>query len=79
MFLDIIALGKCAVPYIAYDQPIYKVDTWGCIFGASAMVRTNLIAVHKVMHFTKYQGSRPCVFRQEDILIFPYFCPRGRI
>ena len=53
-----------------------KGDTMsGAIFGPSAMVRTNLIVVHKVMRFTKYQGSRSCGFRQEDIFIFPIFAP----
>ena len=35
----------------------------GAIFGPRGII-------HKVMLHTKYQGSRPCGFRQEDFFMF---------
>ena len=56
----------------------------GTIFGPMDIILTNFVDVHKVMLHTKYQGSRPCGFRQEDCFShFAYisFCktcdPRG--
>ena len=33
---------------------------------------SNLVEVYFVMLHTKYQGSMPCGFRQEDVFTFPY-------
>ena len=41
------------------------------IFGPRGLIRTNFIEVHQMMLHTKYQGSRPCGFRQEDFFMFP--------
>ena len=40
----------------------------GAIFGPWGIICINLLEVHLVMLHPKYQGSRPCGFRQE---IFP--------
>ena len=34
------------------------------------MILTNLVEVDEVMLHTKYQGSWPCGFRQEDFFMF---------
>ena len=41
----------------------------GAIFGPRDIILTNLQNVHQVMLYTKYQGSRPCGFRQEDFFM----------
>ena len=42
------------------------------IFGPRDIICTNLVRVHYVMLHTKYQGCRPCGFRQEDFfMVFP--------
>ena len=38
----------------------------GPIFGPRGIIWTNLVEVHSMMLHTKYQGSRPCGFRQES-------------
>ena len=46
-------------------------DPWGgTIFGPRGIIWTNLVDVHYAMLHTKYQGSRPCGFRQEDFSCF---------
>ena len=42
----------------------------GAIFGPRGIIWTNLIEVHSVMLHTKYQGSTPYGFRQEDFSMF---------
>ena len=55
-------------PYISLCKTF---DPWGIpIFGPRCIFRTNLVEVHYVMLHTKYQGSWPCDFRQEDFLCF---------
>ena len=34
------------------------------------LYRENMVEVHWLMLHTKYQGSRPCGFRQEDFLFY---------
>ena len=46
-------------------------DPWGvAIFGPRAIIWTNLVEVYQMMLRNKYQGSRPCGFRQEDFFMF---------
>ena len=55
-------------PYISLSKAC---DLWGmAIFGTRGLIWTNLVEVHQMMLHTKYQGSRPCGFRQEDFLMF---------
>ena len=42
----------------------------GIIFGLSSTISTNLVEVFQMMLHTKYQGSRPCGFIQEDFFMF---------
>ena len=39
------------------------------------LARTNLVEVHKMMLHTKYQGSLPCGFRQEEFFMFSLYKP----
>ena len=56
-------------PYISLSKAR---DPCGvAFFGPRGLIRTNLIEVHQMMLHTKYQGSRPCGFRQEDFFMFP--------
>ena len=54
-------------------------DTWGkAIFGPRGIILTNLVEmveVHYMMLHTKYQGSKPCGFRQEDFFMFSLYRP----
>ena len=46
-------------------------DPWGvAIYGPRGLNWTNMVEVHKMMLHTKYQGSRPCGFRQENLFMF---------
>ena len=40
------------------------------IFGPRGIVWTNLVVVYQMMLHSKYQGSRPCGFRQEEFFMF---------
>ena len=55
-------------PYISLCKTIDPKG--GAIFGPRAIILTNMEKVHKVMLHTKYQGSRPSGFRQEDFFTF---------
>ena len=37
------------------------------IFGPRGIIGTNLVEILEVMLHTKYQSSRPCGFREEDV------------
>ena len=55
-------------------------DTWDrANFSSTDIIRTNLVEDHWVMLHTKYQGSRPYGFRQEDLSIFPQYKPMKNI
>ena len=48
-------------------------DTWvGANFGPSGIIGTHLVDIYYVMLHTKYQGSMPYGFRQEDFSMFSY-------
>ena len=47
-------------------------DTWVGHFWPQGLNLNKLSKVLQVMLHTKYQCSRPCGFRQEDFLCFPY-------
>ena len=54
-------------------KPMYNIcPHGGAISGPRGTIWTNLLEFHKVMLNNKYQGFRPCGFRQEDFFTFPY-------
>ena len=56
-------------PYISICK---KRDPWGTNFGPGGIILTNLVEVYQVMLHSKYRGSRPHGFRQEDFFhVFP--------
>ena len=55
-------------PYISICKAC---DPWGVtIFGSKGLICTKLVEVYQIMLHTKYQGSMPCGFRQEDVFMF---------
>ena len=55
-------------PYISLWETIWP--RGGAIFDPRGIIWANLVEVHLVMLHTKYLGSSPFGFRQEDFFIF---------
>ena len=71
---NIIALGKCEVPYTKSQYSLKQKTPGRGILGHRAIVYTNLVEVHWVMLQTKYPGSMPIGSRQ-NIFIFSLYKP----
>ena len=44
-------------------------------FWPQGIIWTNVVEVHEVMLHTKYQGFRPCGYRQEEFFMFSLYKP----
>ena len=45
------------------------------IFGPRGLILPNLAVVHLVMIHTRYQGSKPCGFEQDEFFTFSLYKP----
>ena len=59
------------ISYLAYVNHVAP-GGWA-IFGPRGIFWTNVVEIHEVMLHTKYQGYRPCGFRQEELFMFSLY------
>ena len=69
--LRCVVSDKKIFSHFTYLRQYKKFDTQGgAIFGPRGIIGIGLVEVHLVILLTKYLGSRPCGFRQEDFYSF---------